>query len=91
MIYKRDNNVHDEVLKIINKALHVVNKKIKIDSNLCHGFPCPSKLIQEMHISYLRDDNDKYCWCTENSSTDLTDSHKIWLKGYYKVHMSLYA
>ena len=89
--YKRDNNVHDEVLKIINKALHVVSKKLKIDSNLCHGFPCPCKLIQEMHISYLRDDNDKYCCCTENSSTDLTDSHTIWLKGYYKVRMSLYA
>ena len=89
--YKRDNNVHDEVLKIINKALHVVSKKLKIDSNLCHGFPCPCNLIQEMHISYLRDDNDKYCCCTENSSTDLTDSHTIWLKGYYKVRMSLYA
>ena len=83
--YKRENNVHDEVLNIINKTLHVVSKKLKIDSNLCHGFPCPCKLIKEMHISYLRDDNDKYCCCSENSSTDLTDSHTIWLKGYYKV------
>ena len=83
--YKRENNVHDEVLNIINKTLHVVSKKLKIDSNLCRGFPCPCKLIKEMHISYLRDDNDKYCCCSENSSTDLTDSHTIWLKGYYKV------
>ena len=81
--YKKDNSVHSEVLKIINKALHTVSKKLKIDSNLCHGFPCPCKLIEEMHVSYLRDDNDKYCCCSENHSTDLTDSHTIWL---YKVY-----
>ena len=83
--YKKDNNVHNEVLKIINRALHTVSEKLKIDSNLCHGFPCPCKLIAEMHVTYLTDKNDKYCCCSENSLIDLTDSHTIWLKEYHKV------
>ena len=80
--YKKDNNIHDEVLKIINKALHTVGEKLKIDCNLCHGFTCPCQLIKEMHISYIQEDNNKYCCCSENSSTDLTDAHTVWLKKY---------
>ena len=83
--YKKDNNIHDEVRKIINKALHTVAEKLKIDCNLCHGFTCPCRLIREMHIAYIREDNDKYCCCNETSPTKLTDSHTIWLKRYHKV------
>ena len=79
--YKKDNNIHYEVREIINKALDTVGKKLKIDCNLCHGFTCPCQLIKEMHIAYIQD-NDKYCCCSENSATDLADTHTVWLKRY---------
>ena len=80
--YKKDNNIHDEVCEIINKALHTVGKKLKIDCNLCHGFTCPCQLIKDMHISYIIEDNLKYGCCIENSSTDLTDSHTVWFTSH---------
>ena len=80
--YKKDNIVHDEVSEIINKALHTVSQKFKIDCNLCHGFTCPCQLIKEKHISYIQEDNDNYCCCNKNSSTDLTGSHTVWNKRY---------
>ena len=83
--YKKDNNVHDEVCHIIDNALHRISNKLKIECNLCYGFTCPCQLIKELHISYLTIDNDKHCWCKKNSVTDLTDSHKLWLKTYFKV------
>ena len=83
--FKVDNSVHDEVRQIIDKALQTVGKKLKIDCNLCHGFTCPCKHIEEMHISYLRVDINNHCWCKKRSATDLTDSHKVWLKTYFKV------
>ena len=80
--YKKDNNIHYEVHEIINKALDTVGKKLKIDCNLCHGFTCPCQLIKEMHIAYIQEDNNKYCCCSENSATDLADTHTVWLKRY---------
>ena len=85
--YDRDNNIHDEVRIIIDKALQTVGKKFKIDCNLCHGFTCPCKCIEKMHISYLTLDNTKCCWCKRKSVTNLTDSHRVWLKTYLKVCM----
>ena len=84
--YKKDNNIHDEVREIINKALHTVGKKLKIDCNLCYGFTChPCQHLEKIHISYLTPDTDKHCWCNKNSFTDLTESHKLWLTTYFKV------
>ena len=83
--YENNRIIHNEVRETINSTLQYIGKKLKIHDNLCNGFTCPCQLIEEMHISYLNEDNDKYCWCTENSSIELTDSHTIWLKGYYKV------
>ena len=83
--FKKENDIHDELRKIISKALHTVGKKLKIDCNLCHGFTCPCLLIKDMQISYITEDNDKYCCCSENSSTELTDKHTVWLKKYYEV------
>ena len=84
----KDNNVHDEVRETINKALHTISNKLKIDCSLCHGFTCKCQLIKEMHISYLTIDNNKlHCWCKKKSVTNLTDSHKLWLKTYFKVMM----
>ena len=86
--YHRDNNVHDEIREIINNALHTISKKLKIYCNLCYGFTCLCQecpLNKEMHISYIREDNQKYCYCSGDSSTDITDSHKVWLKTYFKV------
>ena len=83
--FKEDNSVHDEVREIIDKALQTVGKKLKIDCNLCHGFTCSCKLIEEMHISYLKVDVYNHCSCKKKSTTDLTYSHKMWLKTYFKV------
>ena len=83
--YKEDNKPHDEVRQIIDMALYHVCKKLNIDSNLCYGFSCSCPQIKEMHISYLAEDNDKHSCCSSNELTDLTDSHKIWLKTYFKV------
>ena len=80
--YKKDNIVHDAVCEIINKALHTVGQKFKIDCDLCHGFTCPCQLIKEKHISYIQEDNYNYCCCNKNSSTDLTGSHRVWNKRY---------
>ena len=88
--YKKDNTVHDEVREIINKALHTVGQKFKIDCNLCHGFTCPCQLIKEMHIAYIQEDNDNYCCCNKKSSTDLTGSHTVWNKKY-KVIICTYS
>ena len=78
--YKKDNNIHSEVREIINKVLHKVGEKIKIDCNLCNGFTCQCQLMKEMHVSYIIEDNDKYCCCSKISSVYLTDSHTVWLK-----------
>ena len=88
--YKKDNSIHDTVHKIINNALQTVSKKLKIGCNLCYGFSCPCKHIEEMHISYLREDNNSFCCCNENSPTGLTDLHRVWLKRYYKVCIYMY-
>ena len=81
--YKKGGSIHDEVREIIDMALYRISNKLKICSNLCYGFSCRCEFIEKMHISYLREDNDKFCCCIENSSTDLTESHTVWLKSYY--------
>ena len=81
----KNNSIHGEVRETINNALQCIGRKLKIHDNLFNGFACPCQLIEEMHISYLREDNDKYCWCTENSPIELTVSHKMWLKEHLKV------
>ena len=83
--YKENSNIHSEVLEAIKSALQLISKKLKIPDNLCYGFMCLCQVNEEMHVSYLREENDKYSWCAENSSTELTDVHTIWLKEYYKV------
>ena len=88
--YTMDYSIHDEVLNIINKALHTVGKKLNIDCNLCHGFTCPCPLITDMHVSYISEENDNYCCCSEQSSTKLTDSHSIWFERYYLVSITVY-
>ena len=86
------NNItdQDEVRKIVTLALQTVAKKLKINCNLCHGFKCPCQGIEKMHISYLREENDKICYCSGKLPTYLTDSHKVWLKTYFKVCILLY-
>ena len=88
--YDRDSNIHDEAREIIDKALYTVGRKLKIDCNLCHGFTCPCKRIEKMHISYLTIDITKHCWCKKNSVTKLTDLHRVWLKTYFKVWMCVF-
>ena len=88
--YKKDNNVHDEVRKIIDNALHTISKKLKIDCNLCYGFICLCEdcpLSKEIHISYIQEGIDKDFCCKGDSLTDITDSHKVWLRTYFKVCM----
>ena len=88
--YKKDNNVHDEVRKIIDNALHTISKKLKIDCNLCYGFICLCEdcpLSKKIHISYIQEAIDKDFCCNGDSLTDITDSHKVWLRTYFKVCM----
>ena len=88
--YKKDNKVHDEVRKIIDNALHTISKKLKIDCKLCYGFICLCEdcpLSKEIHISYIQEAIDKDCCCNGDSLTDITDSHKVWLRTYFKVRM----
>ena len=83
--------VHNEIREIINKALKRVATKLKIQSKLCHGFPCSSCKVSEMHISYVSEDNDNRCCCDDESMTELMDYHKVWLETYFtKVH-SIYV
>ena len=85
--YKKSNNIHDEIRDVISNALFRVSRKLKIPNSLCYGFICMCDLIKESHIAYVKEDNNECCCCTENSFTTLTDSHKMWLKEYYKVRM----
>ena len=84
--YKEDNNIYSEVKEFISQALRRLCNKLKIRDTLCYGFICTCQIIEKMHISYVREGNNKFCWCKEKSLTDLTDSHLIWLNGNYKVH-----
>ena len=83
--YKKGNNIHNEVREAINWSLKSISNKLRIYYNLSYGFFCLCQLVEEMHISYLSEDNTKFCWCLKKSSTELTDVHKIWLNGYFKV------
>ena len=85
--YRKSNNIHDEIRDIISNALRRVSRKLKIPDILCYGFTCMCERIKEVHITYVREDNDEYCLCAEKSLTTLTDAHKIWLKEYFKVRM----
>ena len=82
--------VHNEIREIINKALKRVATKLKIQSELRHGFPCLCSKASEMHISYLSEDNNECCSCDE-SATKLKDNHKIWLKTYFTEVHSMYV
>ena len=88
--YRKSNNIHDDIRSLINKTLLEVAKKVKVHESLCYGFKCSCPRIEGMHVSYLREDNTKYCWCTENSLTELTNSHTIWLKRYHQVILTRY-
>ena len=83
-------NIHDKLREIIHNVLLRVSRKLNICGSICYGFACPCDLIKDMHVSYLREDNDKYCYCIEKSQTILTASHTVWIKGYYKVKVFVY-
>ena len=88
--YKNGNNVHDKVREIIDNALHIISKKLKINCNLCYGFMCSCHdcpLIKEMHISHIQDSGK--CCCSKDKFTDLTDSHNVWLKTYFEVSIHM--
>ena len=82
--------VHNKIREIINKALKRVATKLKIQSELRHGFSCWCFEASEMHISYLSEDNNECCRCDE-SATKLKDNHKIWLETYFTQVHSMYV
>ena len=75
--------IFSEVHEDINTALHAIAGKLRIYNNLCHGFPCSCK---EVHIAYLTEDSDNYCYCKQGSSVELTSLHRCWFKSASKVH-----
>ena len=89
--HKKDGTIQDELRKIVTLALHTVTKKLKISCNLCQGFKCLCQGTEKIHISYLREDNDEFCCCSEKSPTYLNNCHKVWLKTYFKVCTTLFA
>ena len=82
--------IHDKIREIINEALQRVATKLKIHSNLCHGFSCSCSQIIEMHISYLSEDKDECCSCDDESPTKLMDHHRVWLTNYFKKVHTMY-
>ena len=84
--YEQNKMIFSEVHKDINMALHTIAGKLRIYDNLCHGFPCSCK---EVHIAYLTEDSDNYCYCKEGSSVELTSLHRCWFKSASKVHKYL--
>ena len=84
--YEQNKMIFSEVHEDINVALHTIAGKLRIYDNLCHGFPCSCK---EVHIAYLTEDSDNYCYCKEGSSVELTSLHRCWFKSASKVHKYL--
>ena len=85
--YKDCCNFHNKIRQIIDETLQKrVAEKLKIHSNLCHGFFCSScPEADELHISYLSEDNDECCRCDEsNVSTKLMKCHRVWLTNYFR-------
>ena len=85
--YEQNKMIFSEVHEDINMALHTIAGKLRIYDNLCHGFPCSCK---EVHIAYLTEDSDNYCYCKEGSSVELMSLHRCWFKSVPKVHNYTY-
>ena len=83
---KCEEHICNEICVNISEALQRVAKKLKVHGNLCYGFSCPcSKTADDMHISYVSEDNNECCTCCldGSSSVDLMDCHRVWLTSYF--------
>ena len=72
--------IHQEVFKIIDRAIFAVGKKLNIVIKLKYGFVCKMcRDSEEAHMTYLSDNNSTICYCTGQNPTKLKESHKVWL------------
>ena len=84
--HEKPEVMFNEVRKDINTALHEIAGKLRVYDNLCHGFPCSCK---EVHIAYLTEDSEKYCYCKESGSpVKLTSTHRYWFESFSKASIS---
>ena len=80
--------IHSEIFDTINYSLVEFGKKFNICVQLKHGFFCRNKECRnkEMHMSYVEKDNRQHSFCSNDWSTKLKSSHKVWLETFLKVH-----
>ena len=72
--------VHHEVFEIIKTAISAVRQRLNIEIKLKFGFLC--KMCQdseEVHMTYLSENNNNCCYCDGQKLTKLEMSHKVWL------------
>ena len=72
--------VHHEVFEIIKRAISAVRQRLNIEIKLKFGFLC--KMCQdseEVHMTYLSENNSNCCYCDGQKLTKLEMSHKVWL------------
>ena len=72
--------VHYEVFEIIKTAMSAVRQRLNIEIKLKFGFLC--KMCQdseEVHMTYLSENNNNCCSCDGQKLTKLEISHKVWL------------
>ena len=79
--------IHYEVFKIVKRAISAVGKKLNIVIQLKYGFVCKMcRDSEEVHMTYLSDNNSTTCFCAGQNPTKLKESHKVWLP---KVNIKL--
>ena len=84
--HEKPEVMFNEVRKDINTALHEIAGKLRVYDNLCHGFPCSCK---EVHIAYLTEDSEKYCYCKESGSpVKLKSTYRYWFESFSKASIS---
>ena len=78
--------IHHEVLQTIERAISAVIQRLNIEIKLKYGFQC--KMCQdseEVHMTYLVENDNKFCYCDGEKITKLENSHKIWLSALSEV------
>ena len=78
--------IHHEVLQTIERAISAVRQRLNIELKLKYGFQC--KMCQdseEVHMTYLVENDNTFCYCDGEKITKLENSHKIWLSAISEV------
>ena len=78
--------IHHEVLQTIERAISAVTQRLNIEIKLKYGFLCKMcQEAEEVHMTYLVENNCNSCYCVSEKVTKLENSHKVWLSASSKV------